>query len=101
MLKGGDVLVLARPGRFGMLAGQPDIETKGESRVMGRRRVVQQSGQHFAGDQPVPERAPVLTRSLAGAIAVGAPVGIIVWLAVEQMPNITWAVTQLFQHTGQ
>lgn len=64
---------------------------------MGRRG----SGQYSFVGQPPRVREPILTRSLAGAVAVGAPVGIIVWLAVEQMPNITWAVTQLLQHAGQ
>ena len=46
-------------------------------------------------------REPLLTRSLAGAIAIGAPLGIIVWLTLEQMPNVTWFVTQLLQRAGQ
>lgn len=48
-----------------------------------------------------PVKEPLLTRSLAGAIAVGAPVGIIVWIALQEMPNITWTLNQLLQHVGQ
>jgi hypothetical protein len=50
---------------------------------------------------PAPVKEPLLTRSLAGGLAIGAPVGIVVWLALQQMPNITWALNQLMQHVGQ
>lgn len=46
-------------------------------------------------------REPLLTRSLAGAIAIGAPIGIVGWLTWQQMPNVTWFITQLLQHVGQ
>ena len=64
---------------------------------MSRSRVVP-SGRY---DPPPAVREPLLTRSLASAIAVGAPVGIVVWLALQQMPNITWLLTQALQHIGQ
>jgi hypothetical protein len=50
---------------------------------------------------PTPVKEPLLTRSLAGGLAIGAPVGIVLWLAVQQMPNITWALNQLMQRVGQ
>ena len=50
---------------------------------------------------PPTVKEPLLTRSLASALAIGAPVGVIVWLALQQMPNITWMLTQVLQHIGQ
>ena len=52
-------------------------------------------------DTVLPAREPLLTRSLASAIAIGAPLGIIAWLTIAQMPNLTWFITQLLQHVGQ
>lgn len=46
-------------------------------------------------------KEPLMTRSLAAALAIGAPIGIVVWLAIQQMPNITWVISQLFLHAGQ
>ena len=64
---------------------------------MSRPRVVL-SGRY---DPPPAAREALLTRSLASAIAVGAPVGIVIWLAWQQMSNITWFLTQLLQHLAQ
>jgi hypothetical protein len=50
---------------------------------------------------PASVKEPLLTRSLAGGLAIGAPVGIVLWLAVQQLPNITWALNQLMQRAGQ
>jgi hypothetical protein len=52
-------------------------------------------------DATLTAREPLLTRSLASAIAIGAPLGIIGWLTLDQMPNLTWFVTRLLQHVGQ
>lgn len=46
-------------------------------------------------------KEPLGTRSLATALAIGAPLGLIIWLAVQEMPNLTWLVGQLFMHAGQ
>lgn len=64
---------------------------------MSRSRVLSPGA--YAPAAPVKE--PLLTRSLAGGLAIGAPIGIVLWLAAQQMPNITWALNQLMQHVGQ
>jgi hypothetical protein len=54
------------------------------------------------GYDPVsPVKEPLLTRSLAAAVALGAPVGIVVWLAWQQMSNITWMLSRFMQHVAQ
>lgn len=52
-------------------------------------------------DALVTAKEPLLTRSLASAFAIGAPLGLIGWLTLQQMQNVTWFVTQLLQRVGQ
>jgi len=48
-----------------------------------------------------PVKEPLLMRSIAGAVSIGAPIGLITWIAVQQMPTFSWALSWLLQSIGQ
>jgi hypothetical protein len=52
-------------------------------------------------EPPRPAKTPHWTRSFASAIALGAPVGIVLWLALQQIQYLTWELNQLLQRVGQ